>query len=294
MDVLALLRLQVEWGADEALLETPVDRLRAVAKAVSIGPASVRADLATPASAGQASAGGPVVRDAGRSVASVAAVGMPGGAVVRLNSDTAEQFRGAPAERAAAAAAQAHTLSALREAVAAFDGCALRDTASNVVFAEGDPAGRLLLIGEPPGAEEDRSGQPFAGREGVLLDKMLASVGLERERLLLAPLIPWRPPGGRPPNAAEIAACVPFLQRLIVLAAPRHIVLFGTLTARTLLAGRRRSGKWAALSGIWGTLPVVALPGLAAMLKTPILRRDAWAGLRLLRRALDGAETGID
>ena len=79
-----------------------------------------------------------------------------------------------------------------------FDGCALRDTASNLVFAEGDPASTTLIIGEPPGREEDRSGHPFAGAEGQLLDQMLASIGLTRAELMLTPLLPWRPPGGRP------------------------------------------------------------------------------------------------
>jgi uracil-DNA glycosylase family 4 len=278
MDTLALLRLQIEWGADEALSETPVDRLRPASQPGSTGAPALReaGRPATPGSAPPASITDLRARPA-----------------VTAEPRISEQSRTTPAERALAAADQADTLSALRDAVAAFDGCALRDTASNLVFADGDPAGRLLLIGEPPGAEEDRSGQPFAGHEGQLLDKMLASIGLERGGLLLAPLIPWRPPGGRPPSAGEIAACLPFLQRLIALAAPRHVVLFGTLTARTLLPGRRRVGGWAELSGAWGTLPVVALPGLGAMLKTPALRRDAWAGLRLLRRALDGAATGV-
>ena len=145
-----------------------------------------------------------------------------------------------PAERAAAAAGQARTLEDLRAALAAFDGCALRDTAANLVFAAGDPDAGLLLIGEPPGEAEDRSGTPFAGPDGLLLDRMLASIGLARDALLLTPLIPWRPPGGRPPNPGEIAVCLPFLHRLIALAAPRRVVLAGALAARTLLGPTRR------------------------------------------------------
>ena len=101
----------------------------------------------------------------------------------------------------------------------------------------------LLLIGEPPGSDEDRAGTPFAGREGALLDKMLASIGLDRAGLLLAPLIPWRPPGGRTPNPGELTVCLPFLQRVVALASPRRVLLLGGLAARTLLgpaAGRRR------------------------------------------------------
>jgi DNA polymerase len=247
MDALALLRLQIEWGADEALSETPVDRLRPL-----VAP--------SPPSTGRPVALAPM----------------------------ADVRPGSAADRARAAAQAAGSLAALRDAIAAFDGCALRDTASSLVFATGDPAARLLLIGEPPGAEEDRSGLPFAGREGALLDRMLASIGLDRAGLLLAPLIPWRPPGGRPPNPPELAACLPFLHRLIELAAPAHVVLSGTLTARTLMPARRRVGGWAPLSGQWGSVPALILPGLATLVRTPAQRRDAWTALRLLRRALDG------
>jgi DNA polymerase len=185
----------------------------------------------------------------------------------------------------------------LRAAVGGFDGCALRDTASNLVFAEGDPGSNTLLIGEPPGREEDRGGHPFAGLEGQLLDQMLASIGLTRTELMLTPLLPWRPPGGRPPSASEITICLPFLHRLIVLLKPHRIVLFGGTAARVLLpqgSSRRRGPRgWVELSipGMPTTLPVLGLPGLADMLKNPPLRRDAWAGLRLLRRTIDQART---
>ena len=160
-----------------------------------------------------------------------------------------------PAERAAAAAGQARTIDELRAALAAFDGCALRDTAANLVFAAGDPDAALMLIGEPPGEAEDRSGTPFAGPDGILLDRMLASVGLSRDALLLTPLIPWRPPGGRLPNPAEIAVCLPFLHRLIALAAPRRLVLAGALAARTLFGPTRRRAAPA-----WIDMAVPGLP----------------------------------
>jgi len=198
--------------------------------------------------------------------------------------------RGTPAERALALAGQAESLDALRAAIASFDGCPLRDTASHLVFAEGDQNTGLLLIGEPPGSEEDRAGTPFAGVEGALLDKMLASIGLDRSGVLLAPLIPWRPPGNRPPTAAELAICLPFLHRLIELSAPRRVVLLGTLAARTLLgATRRRSPAWTemVLPGTARRFPVLAMPAPAAVAQGPAERRAAWVALRLLRRALD-------
>jgi uracil-DNA glycosylase family 4 len=256
-DAFALLRLQVEWGADEAIDEHPIDRLR---------PVEAR----------------PVPLPRPASPLAVAAPPPP---------------KGTPGERALAIAGQAATLDDLRAALAAFDGCALRDTASNLVFAEGDPAATTLIIGEPPGREEDRSGHPFAGPEGLLLDQMLISIGLTRTELMLTPLLPWRPPGGRPPSPGEIAICQPFLHRLIALLQPSRIVLFGGTAARVILPhaqNRRRSPRtWveSSIPGMQKTLPTLALPSLTEMLKTPAMRRDAWTGLRMLRRSIDGIQT---
>ena len=252
MDDFAMLRLQIEWGADDALDTDPVDRLREVARPA---PAPIRRME-------------PVV-------------------------PAPEPARGSPAERAFAAAAQAGTLAALKAAIAAFDGCALRETAGHLVFAEGDQDAGLLLIGEAPGADEDRSGRPFAGREGALLDKMLASIALTREQMLLTPLIPWRPPGGRPANPGEVAVCLPFLHRLIALARPTRLILMGGLTANSLLpaAARRRRATpvWidCPIPGQSSPLPALVLPGLSTLSRNPGERRDAWAGLRLLRRTLN-------
>jgi uracil-DNA glycosylase len=249
-DALTLLRLQLEWGADEAIELGPIDRFQP-----------------------------PQRQPARRPVA------MP------------EPPKGTPGERALASAAQASTVEELRAALVNFDGCALRDTASNLVFAEGDRTSTTLIVGEPPGREEDRSGHPFAGPEGQLLDHMLTSVGLKRADLMLTPLLPWRPPGGRPPSPGEIAICQPFLHRLIVLLKPHRIVLFGGTAARAMLPqphSRRRGPRaWVEVSipGMHSPLPALGLPGLGEMLKNPPLRRDAWAGIRLLRRALDDTQT---
>lgn len=247
MDALGLLRLQMEWGADEALDETPVDRLRPIA-AVPTPPPPRRAP------------------------------------------ERPAPFVGTPVERAIRAAASASTLEELRSAIAGFEGDQLRDMATNMVFATGDPDAGLLLIGGPPGADEDRSGVPFSGREGALLDQMLGSVGLRRESMLLAPLIPWRPPGGRVPNPGELQLYRPFLGRLITLTAPSRIVLFGALAASTLLssAQRVRTVGWVEMPVEGRATPVLVLPALGDLLKTPARRKDAWAGIRLLRRALDG------
>jgi uracil-DNA glycosylase len=248
MDALGILRLQMEWGADEALDEAPVDRLRPIAAAAT--------PLAPP----------------------------------RARTVTPAQPVGTPVERAIRVAAEADTLETLRTAIAKFEGCPLRDMATKMVFATGDPDARLLLIGGAPGADEDRSGLPFAGREGALLDQMLASVDLKRETMLLAPLIPWRPPGGRVPNPGELQLYRPFLARLIALASPSRIVLFGTLAASTVLgAGQRgRTVAWIDATIDGRTMPILILPALGDLLKTPARRKDAWSGMRLLRRAMDG------
>ena len=254
MDALAALRLQVEWGADEALADAPIDRLAA------------RAATPRPAPPDRASAR------------------MPGLAAAPASG---------PVARAQAAAAAAHTTDELRRALLEFDGCPLSTTATNLVFADGNPESGLMLVGESPGAEEDRAGRPFVGPAGLLLDAMLASIGLDRTQLLITMLIPWRPPGSRNPTDTEVQICLPFLLRHIALVQPRRLVLLGALATKTLTGSTtgitRTRGKWVGI-GIPGLpLPIQALPMLhpAYLLQNPGAKRDAWTDLRLLRRSLD-------
>ncbi len=256
-DLLAALRLQIDLGADEALEDAPVNRLRM--------PAPMVVPIAAP----------PVQLAAAR----------PPPAAPALTQAAQAAFR------AAQAAAAAGDLAALRRAVDEFDGCALRETATSLVFAEGDPGSGLLLIGDAPGADEDRAGRPFAGAPGAYLDRMLASIGLSRGQTLLTPLIPWRPPGDRPPSPAELAACLPFLWRLIGLTRPRCIVLFSALAARALLPPvqrRRPRGTWVQLEvpRLAEPIPTLASASIAAVMQTPAQRREAWADLRRLSRIL--------
>jgi uracil-DNA glycosylase len=250
-DALAVLNLLVAWGADEALDDVPVDRL---APAAAAAPIPLRAAPRAPA---PATAGA----------------------------------RPPAAERARAAAAAADTLTALRAAIAAFDGIGLRDTATGPVLSEGDPAAGLLLIAPPPSADDDRAGRVLAGAPGAFLDAMLASIGLTRARLLLAPLIPWRPPGDRLPSPAELAICLPFLHRLIVLARPRLAVTLGPLAARALLGFERRPprGRFsdAAIPGGDAPLPCLPMAAPAQLRADPDGRPAAWVELRLLRRRMD-------
>ena len=139
-----------------------------------------------------------------------------------------------PAEAEALAAA-ADTLEALKAAMDGFNGSPLKQRATQLVFADGNPEGRVMLIGEAPGREEDLQGTPFVGRSGQLLDRMLAAIGLDRTKVYIANTVPWRPPGNRTPTPAEIAVCLPFLHRQITLAAPDFIVSLGAPAAGTLI-----------------------------------------------------------
>ena len=132
-----------------------------------------------------------------------------------------------------AAAGAANSLAELKAAMEAFEGCALKRTANNTVFADGVAEGRVMLIGEAPGRDEDRIGKPFVGRAGQLLDKMLASIGLDRQKnAYITNVINWRPPDNRDPSPEEAAACLPFLRRHIELARPKVIILLGAVAAR--------------------------------------------------------------
>ncbi len=256
-DMLAALRLQIEWGADEALEEAPVDRLV----------------LRAPAPAPQPIAPPPAAAAPPRRAAPV--------------------LLAAPAQRAQELAMAADTLEALRAAMAGFDGCPLAATATKLVFADGNPASRLMLIGEAPGAEEDRTGLPFVGPAGQLLDRMLASIGLDRTQYYITNILPWRPPGNRNPTDAEILTCLPFLHRHIALVRPRQLLLLGKI-ATTALTGTstgilKMRGKTTLVSLPGDTVPIPALPTLhpSYLLRTPGAKRDAWADLLLLRRTID-------
>jgi DNA polymerase len=260
MDALAALRLQIEWGADEALEELARDRLAAPAN-------DVAAKVQPP----------PASRPAPVQPAPVQPA----------------PVQPAPVRRAHDIAAAARTLADLRAALAAFDGCALSATATNLVFADGNADAGLMLVGEGPGAEEDRAGKPFVGPSGQLLDRMLASIGLDRRHYLITNLIPWRPPGNRNPTDSEVLICLPFLLRHIALARPRRLVLLGALASRALLGGTagitKLRGKWTQVSIAGLEQPVPALPMLhpAYLLRSPGAKREAWTDLILLRRTLD-------
>lgn len=144
--------------------------------------------------------------------------------------------------------AQAQTLEELRQAVENFEGCALKLTAAHTVFGDGNPQAKIVLIGEAPGADEDRIGIPFVGRSGKLLDKMLAAIGLDRSAYYITNILPWRPPGNRTPTGGEIAVCLPFLKRQLEIINPDYILLLGGSSANALFDNQepisRLRGRW--------------------------------------------------
>jgi DNA polymerase len=197
----------------------------------------------------------------------------------------------APMADARAIAVGCASLAELKAALAGYDGCPLKETAINLCFAAGNPAARVMLIGEAPGAEEDRRGEPFVGASGQLLDRMLATIGLDRTSVYITNVIFWRPPGNRPPTAAEIAACQPFLERQIELIRPALIVSLGGTAARVLLgqeAGvtklRGRPYDYRLADG--STIPARVMFHPAYLLRQPALKRLAWRDLLAIKQLL--------
>ncbi len=260
-----LLRWFSDAGADEAIGDEAIDRL-------ALAPEAARAPAQKPA----------LSRDA------------PAQPAMRAAAPLADDK--AAIDDAKTAAASATTLDELRAAMAAFEGCPLKATAKNLVFADGNPNAKIMLVGEAPGRDEDIAGLPFVGRSGQLLDRMLASIGLNREKVYIANVLPWRPPGNRTPTPAETAMCLPFILRHIELVAPEILVcvggvsakeLFGTPTGITKLRGQWREFDPAAIGGPQGhKMPAIAMLHPAYLLRQPAQKRLAWQDLLSLREKM--------
>lgn len=283
---LAALAWQVEAGADEAIGEAPVERYR--------GAEPVRAAPAPPAASGRAAPSlappASAAPDASRGARASAASAAPGARPARLEA-SAEVGRAA---RELASAAR--TVAELRDALAAFEGCPLKETATNLVFGDGNPRAKLMLIGEAPGADEDRLGKPFVGVSGQLLDRMMAWIGQDRTRFYITNVLYWRPPGNRQPTAAEVAACLPFVERHIELVDPELLVLVGGSSAKTLL-GRtegimRLRGQWFQYQSprMARPIPATAIFHPAYLLRSPAQKREAWRDLLALKQRLQSLQ----
>ena len=184
------------------------------------------------------------------------------------------------------------TLAELRATIDAFDGCALKRTATNTVVGNGDEDAALMVIGEAPGAEEDRQGLPFVGPAGQLLNRMLASINLKRQTVYVSNILPWRPPGNRSPTAEEIALCQPFIERQIALVGPRVLILVGGISAKSLLNEKQGITR---LRGTWRELTVANLADPVAtmatfhpayLLRQPAAKREAWRDLLAVQKKL--------
>src|ERR1700759_515085 len=188
------------------------------------------------------------------------------------------------------AARTAPTLEALRALLDKFDGCALRSTATQLVFADGNPKARVMFVGEAPGRDEDIEGLPFVGRSGKLLDRMIAAIGLDRSTAYIANVIPWRPPGNRTPTPQETQICLPFIQRQIELVNPDVLVTLGNPSTQTLLSTRegimRTRGKWFDYDTGTRTIRAIATFHPAYLLRSPSYKRLAWQDLRSIAKAL--------
>ncbi|HYF56928.1 MAG TPA: uracil-DNA glycosylase [Salinarimonas sp.] len=268
--LLALLDFQAEAGVDLALDETPRDRF---ADETARRARKAQAPSAAEPAPRRAPARGepqPTARPALSPAASIA-------------TDAAEDAR----ERARRSA----SLEELEAIVRGFEGCALRMTAKQVAFADGVPGARVMLVGEAPGAEEDRIGKPFMGRSGQLLDRMLAAIGLDRSGVYIANIVPWRPPGNRTPTPQEVAICRPFIERQIELARPDILVCLGGPAAQALLGVKegitKTRGRWFPYRAGEREIRALATLHPAYLLRQPINKRYAWRDFRALRKALD-------
>ena len=273
----ALLRWYVDMGVDIAVDAEPHDRFAEAAAAAAAAPTP---DASSPA----ARAAGPAAREPSA---------LPGPAAPAIVGGAAALSAELAVRSAREAAAEAQDLDALRAVLEAFEGCSLRNTATRLAFSDGDPAGRVMAVGEAPGAEEDRQGRPFSGRSGQLLDRMLGAIGLDRSQVYIANIVPWRPPGNRTPTPQEVATCRPFIARQIELADPDVLICLGGPAAQSLLGAKegimRLRGRWHDYDT--GRRTVRALPMLhpAYLLRNPAHKKLAWADLRALRKALDAS-----
>ena len=280
-EIIDLLKFHIEADCADVLDDMPVNHF---AEAEPASPEQATPEHATPETKGPAAHAGlqegaapltpPVTR-----------------AVVTAQINPAAPQNSA-ADDSATLAKTATTLDELAAALESFEGCGLKKTAKSTVFSDGVSSARIMLVGEAPGQDEDRTGKPFVGRSGQLLDAMMATIGLSRaDNLYIANVIPWRPPGNRAPSVDELETCKPFILRQIELVAPEIIVLVGGTSAKTLLNTEtgitRLRGKWQTLEIGGRDIPALPFFHPAYVLRRPETKIDVWADLCALKQKLD-------
>jgi DNA polymerase len=274
-DLRELLLFYADAGVDEALEDSPVDRFAESAplrRQTGASGGALQRDgspsRSVPPGTGRSSGEGPA-----RGSRSLPPPARP--------EPTAAIPDEAQAARARELARSAASMEELRGLLAEFDGCNLKSTAKNLVFADGNARADVMFVGEAPGRDEDLEGLPFVGRSGRLLDLMLAAIGLDRSRAYIANVIPWRPPGNRTPTPIETEICRPFIERQVELANPKVLVTLGGPAAKVLLHASegvlRMRGAWKSHTTAGGvTIPAMPTLHPAYLLRTPAHKRLAW------------------
>ena len=268
----AILRWYVDMGVDIAIEEEAQNRFVDVAR-----PAAVVAPQEAAPRQARAPQSFSAAANSGRSVDAAAALSVEAAAQVARES-----------------AARATTLDELRAELMAFEGCILKRSATNFVFADGDPNSRIMFVGDAPGDEDDRQGLPFTGPPGRLLERMLKSIKLDRNKVWLTNLLPWRVPGKRRATPQEIAVCLPFLMRQIALTKPAILVCMGDDAAQTLMGLKgsviHNRGVWQDLPGEAGSaIRAIATLAPGYLLRATGAKRAVWRDLIEIRKALDAA-----
>lgn len=270
-ELAALLAFYAEAGVDTPLADLPIDRFAEPEPARPSRPAPAAASAPAPARPQAAAARSE--KPAPRAAVAPADLAIPSAEAV---------------EKAREAAAAADSLPALKAAIERFDHCNLRYSAMTTVFAEGDPASGIMIVGSVPTGEDDKDGRPFAGRPGALLERMLAAIGLTREAVLLTTALPWRPAGGGPPPPAVSDICRPFLERQIELAAPAALLLLGNYAARLLIDQQSSidllRGEWRDIRIGAATVPALASYHPQDLMLAPLNKALAWRDLQTFRR----------
>ena len=277
-DARNLIAFYLDAGVDALLGEEPIDRFADEAAASPppgghVGDRAATPRLSTAPSPDRVQRSGPPLSGEGQVSASSAPV-------------SAE----AAVMAAREAAKSAKNLDELRALLESFEGCMLRATATRLVFADGHPGSRVMFVGEAPGRDEDIAGVPFVGRSGKLLDLMMAAIGLDRSKVYIANVVPWRPPGNRTPTPQETAICLPFIRRQIELADPDILVCLGQPATQTLLGTKegitKTRGRWFKYDAGSREIRALATYHPAFLLRSPLQKRLAWRDFLALKKAL--------
>lgn len=280
----ALLHFYADAGVEWLVEEEPVDRIAAFAAEKEARQALVESTRTQEPTAGQtASPSSKASRE--RPAAQRPADPAPAGRTAAMT---------VPDEHAVTearfAAESARSLAELKTAVEAFSGCNLKTSARSTVFASGDPASKVMVIGGMPSADDDREGEAFSGRQGLLLDRMLASIGLERSAVIITTVVPWRPPGDRAPTRIEAEICRPFIDRQIELVEPRLVLLLGNFTARFFFNAQETihslRGHWRDIACGSHAVPALACLHPQELLAAPAGKALAWRDLLDFKRRL--------